>query len=205
LRSDLTVQRAASIAARCRCARRATSCIEAEMSAFERLYQAYGRMLRGFGVISAVATFVMMVLVVANVLGRYLLNQPLTGTLEFTESLLVVIIFLSLALTQFDGGHIRVTLLTRRLPKAWARGLTVFCMLCGAVFFAWCAFAAWKFAAQSWSFKEQEWGTVVFPLYPVKFIVFAGILLLAIQFLLDAIAETMMPIKADDERAMESI
>ena len=56
-----------------------------------------------------------------------------------------------------------------------------------------------------YSFNEQEWGTVVFPLWPVKFVVFIGILMLAIQFLLDAIAETMMPIAADDERAMERI
>ncbi len=175
------------------------------MSSFQYLYRAYGRLLRGFGLVSALATFLMMLLVVANVLGRYLFNAPLTGTLEFTESLLVLIIFLSVALTQYDGGHIRVTLLTRRLPRPYARALTVFCMLAGAVFFAWCAYAAWKFAYQAWTFNEQEWGTVVFPLWPVKFVVFIGILMLAIQFLLDAIAETIMPIAADDERAMERI
>ncbi len=169
------------------------------MSAFRRLYRAYGRLLRGFGLISAVSTFVMMVLVVLNVAGRYLFNKPLTGTLEFTESLLVLIIFLSVALTQYDGGHIRVTLLTRRLPKPLARALSIFCMICGAAFFGWCAYAAWVFAAQSYSFNEQEWGTVVFPLWPMKFVVFIGIVLLAVQFVLDAIAETMMPIAADDE------
>jgi TRAP-type C4-dicarboxylate transport system permease small subunit len=175
------------------------------MLAFQRLYRGYGLLLRGMGMISAASTFLMMLLVVANIGGRYLLNKPLTGTLEFTESLLVIIIFLSLALTQYDGGHIRVTLLTRRLPKALAQAATVFCMLAGCAFFAWCSYAAWKFALQSWSFKEQEWGTVVFPLYPVKFVVFVGLLTLAIQFLLDAIAETIMPIKADDESAMERI
>jgi TRAP-type C4-dicarboxylate transport system permease small subunit len=175
------------------------------MSAFQRLYWAYGLLLRGLGMISAVATFVMMVLVVTNVAGRYLLNRPLTGTLEFTESLLVIIIFLSVALTQYDGGHIRVTLLTRRLPKTWAHALTVASMLCGAAFFAWCAYAAWIYAVQSYSFNEHEWGEVVFPLWPMKFVVFFGIALLAIQFLLDAIAETMMPIAADDETAMEQL
>ncbi len=175
------------------------------MNAFQRVYRVYGRLLRGFGLISAVATFVMMVLVVANVLGRYLFNKPLTGTLEFTESLLVLIIFLSLALTQYDGGHIRVTLITRKLPPAWARIFTVISMLCGAGFFLWCAYAAWIFAVESFSFGEQEWGEVVFPLWPMKFVVFFGIALLAIQFLLDAVAETMMPIAADDERAMEHL
>ena len=175
------------------------------MNAFQRGYRVYGRLLRGFGLISEVATFVMMLLVVANVIGRYLFNKPLTGTLEFTESLLVLIIFLSVGLTQYDGGHIRVNLITRRLPKAWARILTVFAMLCGAAFFTWCAYAAWIYAAQSYSFGEQEWGEVVFPLWPMKFVVFFGIALLALQFLLDAIAETMMPIAADNDQAMEHI
>lgn len=175
------------------------------MTAFKNFYYLYGRMLRVFGLVSEVATFLMMVLVVANALGRYLLNSPISGTLEITESLLVVVIFLSVALTQYDGGHIRVTLLTRRVPRTWAKTLTVLCMLCGAAFFTWCSYAAWKFAYQSYSFNEQDWGTIRFPLYPVKFVVFVGITLMAIQFLLDAIAETIMPIKADDDSAMEQI
>jgi TRAP-type C4-dicarboxylate transport system permease small subunit len=175
------------------------------MSPFGRFYRAYGRLLRFCGLLSQIATFVMMLLVVINVLGRYLINKPLTGTLEFTESLLVLIIFLSVALTQYDGGHIRVILLTRRLKQPWSHVLSVACMLAGAFFFGWCAIAAWNFAYQAWTFNEQEWGTVVFPLWPVKFVVFFGILLLAIQFLLDAVAETMMPIAADDERAQEHI
>jgi TRAP-type C4-dicarboxylate transport system permease small subunit len=175
------------------------------MNAFQTLYRGYGRLLRGFGLISAISTFVMMVLVVANVGGRYLFNRPVTGTLEVTESLLVLIIFLSVALTQYDGGHIRVNIVTRRLPPRAARVFTVISMLCGCAFFTWCGYAAWIFAAQAYSFNEQEWGEIVFPLWPMKFVVFFGIALLAIQFLLDAIAETMMPIAADDERAMEHV
>ena len=98
-----------------------------------------------------------------------------------------------------------MNLITRRLPKRLARVLSVIAMLCGCAFFTWCAYAAWIYAAQSYSFGEQEWGEVVFPLWPMKFVVFFGIALLALQFLLDAIAETMMPIAADDERAMEQI
>ncbi len=175
------------------------------MSAFERIYRAYGHLLRFCGLIAALSTFATMVLVVLNIGGRYIFNKPLTGSLEFTESLLVLIIFMSLALTQYDGGHIRVTLLTRRLPTRVAHAADIFCMLAGAAFFFWCAYAAWRFAYQSYSIGEYEWGTVSFPLYPVKFVVFAGILMLAIQFVLDTIAEMFMPIKADDPRAMEEL
>jgi TRAP-type C4-dicarboxylate transport system permease small subunit len=174
------------------------------MSTFERFYRGYGAVLRAFGVVSELATFAMMLLVVANIIGRYLFNSPVTGTLEITESLLVIIIFLSVAMTQYDGGHIRVTILTRRFSPRWSRAATVFAMICGAVFFAWCAYAAWRYAVQSWSFDEHERGTIVFPLYPIKFVIFIGISMLAFQFLLDAIAETFMPIKADDEHAMET-
>ena len=175
------------------------------MSAFQSLYRGYGRLLRGFGLISLLATLLTMVLVVANIVGRYLFNKPLTGTLEFTESLLVLIIFCSVALTQYEGGHIRVNLVTRRLPPPVARGLTIAAMLAGCAFFTWCSYGAWIFALQSYSFNEQEWGEVVFPLWPMKFVVFFGLAALALQFLLDAIAESMMPIAADDERAMEQI
>ena len=175
------------------------------MSAFERLYRGYGRLLRVCGLVAACSTLITMVLVVTNIGGRYIFNKPVTGSLEFTEALLVLIIFLSLALTQYEGGHIRVTLLTRRLPRQIAHATDIFCMLAGAAFFGWCAYAAWRFAYQSWSIDEYEWGTIAFPLYPVKFVVFAGILMLAVQFLLDAIAETVMPIKADDPRAMEEL
>lgn len=140
----------------------------------------------------------MLVLVVANVIGRYMFNAPITGAFEITESLLVVIIMLGLALTQYYDGHIRVTILTRRMPKRWARLAKIATLFLGAVFFAWCAYASWKFALESYSFKEQEWGTITFPLYPFKFVVFLGVVLLAVQFFLDTINEIAG--KREDDR-----
>jgi TRAP-type C4-dicarboxylate transport system permease small subunit len=175
------------------------------MSGFERFYRAYGSLLRAMGVVSSLATFAMMVLVVCNVASRYLLNRPITGTLEITESLLVVVIFLSVGITQYDGGHIRVNLLTRRMPPRLQHVANVVCMLCGAAFFSWCAYATWYFAVQSYSFDEHEWGSIVFPLYPVKFIIFAGMVMLAFQFLLDAVAEYKIPIEADHEHIPEAM
>ncbi len=159
------------------------------MPRFQRFCRAYGRLLHAFGLLSAISIFVMLLLVVANVIGRYLFNAPITGAFEITESLLVVIIMLGLALTQYHDGHIRVTILTRRMPQQWAWLAKIVALLLGAVFFAWCGYASWKFAYQSYSFNEQEWGTITFPLYPFKFVVFVGIVLLAVQFVLDTINE----------------
>jgi TRAP-type transport system small permease protein len=175
------------------------------VSGFQRLRQAYGRLLHAFGLIAAISTFAMLVLVVANVIGRYLFNAPITGAFEITESLLVVVIMLGLALTQYHDGHIRVTILTRRMSPSWARLAKIWTLILGAVFFAWCAYASWKFAYESYSFNEQEWGTITFPLYPFKFVVFLGVVLLAIQFVLDVIDEIGKPPSAHQPTAVESL
>jgi TRAP-type mannitol/chloroaromatic compound transport system permease small subunit len=78
-------------------------------------------------------------------------------------------------------------------------------MLSGAIFFSWCAYATWYFALQSYSFDEHEWGSIVFPLYPVKFVIFAGMVMLAVQFLLDAVAEYRIPIEADRDHVPEAL
>lgn len=173
------------------------------MSGFQRLRQAYGRLLHACGQVSAISIFVMLILVVANVLSRYLFNAPITGAFEITESLMVVIIMLGLALTQYHDGHIRVSIVTRHLPPAWARFFRISALLLGAAFFAWCAYASWKFALQSYSFKEREWGSITFPLYPFKFVVFLGVVLLTIQFALDTIAEIAKPRSTDQPGAVE--
>ena len=158
------------------------------MTALHRIAAGYRRLLHAFGVVAAVATFAMMALVVANAGSRYLLNAPVPGAFEIVQSLLTVMVFLSLALTQARGGHIRVTLLTRRLTPAGARLASVAAFALGAGFFAWCALGAWGFAWQSFQVNEQEWGVIRYPLWPVKFVVFAGLVLLSLQFLLDALA-----------------
>ncbi len=53
-----------------------------------------------------IALFGMMILGTADVAGRYLLNRPITGTLEIFEILLPVLTLFSLADTQSVEGHL---------------------------------------------------------------------------------------------------
>jgi len=154
---------------------------------FETFYRAYGRFLGWLGVASGLVTFAIMWLIVANALMRKVFNSPIEGSFEITEASLVLLVFLSLAYTQVKRGHIRVTLVTRHLPMVVQHWLYVFVLLVGCAFFAWCAYAAWGYAVRSYNLDEQEWGLVRFPLWPVKFSIFAGVTLLSVQYLLDAI------------------
>ncbi|MBU1314536.1 MAG: TRAP transporter small permease [Alphaproteobacteria bacterium] len=157
------------------------------MTTLFRVRMAFGRVLLACGWIAGAVAFSMMVLVVANVISRYGLNIPIAGTLELTEGALPLIIFLSLALTQYDGGHIRVTLLTDRLPRLGARSLSVLALLAGAVLFAWASWAGWLSAEKSFLIGEMKRGSIRYPVWPIKFAVSFGMALLTIQFLIDAL------------------
>lgn len=75
-----------------------------------------------------------------DVIGRYLLNKPLTGAFELTEMLLGALVFASLPLVSRSGGHVDVDLLMNLIP---ARVRHVLNMLVGVLsatvllFFAW--------------------------------------------------------------------
>ncbi len=151
------------------------------------LRTAFGRILSLCGLFAGVVLMAVMVLVVANALMRYLFNLPIAGTLELTEGALPIIVFLSLAMTQYHGGHIKVVLLTRRLPENLRRAAVVLAMLAGAGLFAWAAYAGWKLTAKSIAIGEIERGSIRYPLWPVKGAIALGMVLLTIQFLIDAV------------------
>ena len=158
------------------------------MSTVDLVRRRIGGLLYACGLTAGIITFLVMCLVVANAVLRYFLNAPISGAFEITESALPLLIFLSLALTQYEGGHIHVVLVTQNFSPRWQCIAKFAAMVLGALFFAWCAYAAWGFAMKSLAMNEQEWGTVRFPIYPVKFVIFFGLALLTLQFVLDAIA-----------------
>lgn len=161
------------------------------MSWFDLLWRGYGRFLRACGLVAGYTTFAMMILVIANAAGRFLFNTPVSGAFELTESMLTVLVFLSLALTQYEGGHIQVVLLTQRLPHLPKKLARLMAYALGAAFFLWCAQAAWGYAVKSYLINEQQWGAIRYPLYPIKFVVFIGLALLAIQYVLGFIRQAL--------------
>jgi TRAP-type C4-dicarboxylate transport system permease small subunit len=156
-----------------------------------RIRDGFGQVLKFFCLIAGCSLLGVMVLVVANVLLRYLFNAPIAGTLELTEAALPIIVFLSLALTQYEGGHIRVVLLTRKLPLKARRIASVLAMLLGAALFAWATYAGWLLTAKSIAIGEIQRGSIRYPLWPIKGAIAFGMALLTLQFLIDAAVATM--------------
>ena len=64
----------------------------------------------------AYVLFGMMLLTTSDVVGRYVLNLPITGAYEVTEAMMVTLVFLFLGHTQASKTHVAVDLVLKLLP-----------------------------------------------------------------------------------------
>jgi TRAP-type transport system small permease protein len=89
------------------------------------------------GLLSGSALFAIMALTFFDVLGRKLLSNSITGSLEITELLMVVVIFGALPLVSVRGEHVEFDSLDPYLPH-WLRRTQAFVvhLLCGAALLA---------------------------------------------------------------------
>lgn len=74
---------------------------------------------------SGAALLVMLGLTVADITGRSAFNDPVRGTVELTQMLLVIVVFLALAHSEDLGDHITVDLLYARAGPRLKRFLEV--------------------------------------------------------------------------------
>jgi TRAP-type C4-dicarboxylate transport system permease small subunit len=148
----------------------------------------FDRIIDSAAMIASLALAVMMLIGAADVIFENTLNQPIPGTLEATEALMVIVVFLALARTQQRRGHIRVDLVTGRMgpeKRRWARrlghGLS-------AVFYGLLAIEGTRYAWRSISVREYVSGLFPFPVYPAKTVMAIGLAVMAFQCLRQMIA-----------------
>ena len=135
----------------------------------------------------ALAILVSMLASAADALGGRLMNRPVPGAVEGATNMMAVIVFGSLAYVQRQRGHIRVELLYGNAPPRVRAALDIFNDLIVIVFFSLLAWQAWDFAMSSYQIGEAASGIVRFPLYPAKFVIFFGSILLILQMCVDLI------------------
>ncbi len=88
------------------------------------------------GYIAGWLVLVIMVLVLVEVVSRYVFNRPLMVSDEFGSYLLVAISYLAAAYAWKEKGHVRITALVSRLPprvSSWLRLVTLILALVVAI------------------------------------------------------------------------
>ena len=100
------------------------------------------------GTLSGLALFAIMVLTFFDVSGRKFLSHSITGSLELTELLMVVVIFAALPLVSLKGEHVVFDSLDGFLPS-WARKFqqALIHIVCAALLFG-LAYLMWQTGGQ---------------------------------------------------------
>lgn len=130
--------------------------------------------------ICGVCIFMIMVVGAADVvLGNTIGYRP-PGTVDVSQSLFVVSIFLALPHVVLRQEHIKVDLFINVLPVSVQRLCEWSATLISCAVYAAMAYAMWDLFAASWEVKEQSLSIFTFPIYPVKFAATAGLFVAAL-------------------------
>jgi len=123
--------------------------------------------------IASIALALLMLLTVADVFGRYLLNTPLSGTFELTEMSMVLIVFLALGLAQHHGEHISLDLAYNYFPSWLKKGTD---MIVDLVNLAVVALITWQLYRYSIRMSDGNYTTAVLqiPIHPFVLVAVVG-------------------------------
>lgn len=135
---------------------------------------------------------VMMLLGFADVFGRYLLNSPITGTLEVFEILLPGIVVFSLAYAQRAKAHIAVDIFYARFPSPFKKAVGLVINLWAILFFAVVAWRSTLIAILHWH-TGRRISNLEVPIYAIDLFVPVGALaicLVLISELLRTLTQT---------------
>ena len=136
-----------------------------------------------FGAASIVV--ILMAMVVADIFGRKVLNKPVPMSYEVGAFMLVFIVFMGLAYSQRQKAHIRVEILTLRMPPKIRAAMDLFAYTLGIAIYGLIFYETFKWSYHSFEIGEYVAGLINIPKWPSQFAVAFGALLISLQFISD--------------------
>jgi TRAP-type C4-dicarboxylate transport system permease small subunit len=122
----------------------------------------------------------MTLIIVYNVVARYVFNQPLDALVSIVEqALMVLVVYLAIA----APAHISIRLVLRFVPRRAVRFIDTATWLLSALLFTVSAVAAFSRAQSSRATGESTVGVVTFAVYPYRYVVAFGLLAAALHVL----------------------
>jgi TRAP-type C4-dicarboxylate transport system permease small subunit len=155
-----------------------------------RIQKILDRITAGVSWVGAGALVLMVLIVVANVVGRYLLRKPVLGAVEMVGLLTVITVFCVLALTEAKGAHIVVDILVSRLHGRTKATLASIMSLLGAVFFIIMGWQGWDLVLSNLSPFVRVTGVLSIPFAPFMLIMAFGCVLFGLELLVHVFSPT---------------
>ncbi len=151
------------------------------------------------GHLQAGIIFFLMVMLLVEVLTRYILRSPLSIADEMGGYLLVSITFMGLAYTWKERGHVRVSLLVSRLPEKFAHLLRFITLILATVFTIPLIKACYDLISDSLLFESRSGSWLRTPLAYPQSILLIGAIMLFLQLVAEMIKATIAMGKSEEK------
>jgi TRAP-type C4-dicarboxylate transport system permease small subunit len=157
--------------------------VDKEAQGFEKIVQNVSTV---FNAVAAGLLFLLMIAGAADVIGRYLFNAPINGTMERGQLMLALMVFLSWGYTQIKKGHVNVELFITFFPPRLRLITDLFTTL---VTLGLCILIVWQSTIMA--IETHQSGEVVFvihwPLAPFQLIVPLGGVVMCLVLVMEII------------------
>ena len=131
-------------------------------------------------VICALALAVMMSVGAIDIILGLAFDKYLPFKVELSGLLFAIIIFVSQPLVTMRNEHVVVDIISGKLTSGWKLLSLAIAKLTAIGVLTLLAIAAWSLFQASWNIKERSSDFLQIPIYPVKFMIFAGFTLAAL-------------------------
>lgn len=135
----------------------------------------------GLSFVGMFALVPLMLLTSAEVVGRAVWSRPIPGAVELSSYLLAVFVLLGIAYTQQAKGHVKVEMLTSRLPARGAAALDVLTTVLSLGIVAVIAWQGWVVGMEERAVSDM----LRVPQRPFKLLVAVAGVTLFLELLLD--------------------
>lgn len=136
--------------------------------------------------IGVAALFILMLQGAADVIGRYVFNKPIIGTMERAEVLLALMVFLGWGYTQLAKAHVDVTFFVSRFPHRVRALVNVITTFLALVLFS---LIMWQGAVIAKAYHEA--GRLIYvihwPLAPFQLVVSLGALVVCLVLIMQMV------------------
>ncbi|MCP4402986.1 MAG: TRAP transporter small permease, partial [bacterium] len=152
--------------------------------------------------VAGVFAFLLIAIVLAEIIRRTFFNSSFLWTFEISSWLLVAFAFFGMGYTLQSGGHVRISLLTSRLPQLVQTWLELILSLIAAAMFAY--FTIFIFEGMVSAYQMGETGTSVLepPVYLLWAAAAVGMSIFTLQFV-GIFLENLVTLKTKEIRTDE--
>lgn len=157
-----------------------------EKGIIERIQKPLDVLERVFALLAIIAVFIMACLTAADAMGRYFLNQPITGAFEVTENYLMIFaIYLAFARTYKDGANVRITFFVSRLPAKASLAIQYFVQIFSIMYIAFLFISVTKINLGRLDNAVELTQTYSMPVWPSYLVISLGLIFVNLFVVLD--------------------